>query len=350
MSKLRALKYLTFALLPISVSISFLFHGGWTLSAVVFAFILVPTIELFIKPRSTNLSDAEKELIANDKIYDVLVFSVLPVQLLFLFWFLICIQEIDLTWMEIFGRISAMGLICGVFGINVAHELGHRSSSLAKWCSLTLLLSSLYMHFRIEHNRGHHKKVATLDDPATARFGEGIYRFWLRSIVMSYVSAWSIQLSELKRSNSPFLSLKNEMLCYQVAHLLLLLVVYSWGSWVLVGYFASAALLGILLLETVNYIEHYGMLRERKGEFRYENVLPAHSWNSDHVMGRLMLFELTRHSDHHHNSKKKYQSLDSRSDAPAMPTGYPGMMVIALIPPLWFWIMHKRIKSIPQGD
>lgn len=329
-----------------SAAISFEFHGAWTYSAIIFGFAIVPVIELLVRPQSENLSNAEKELVSKDWLYDVLVFTVVPMQLAFLVWFLVAVREPGLSGAETWGRITAMGMMCGVFGINVAHELGHRQGRFAKWNSLLLLLSSLYMHFYIEHNKGHHKKVATPEDPATARFGENIYVFWIRTIVTSYISAWKIQTVELNRANRNFLHSQNEMLWFHLIQGALLVGIYLLGGWWLVLYFALAAFLGILLLETVNYIEHYGLLRRLVNANRYENVLPIHSWNSDHVMGRLMLFELTRHSDHHHNSQKKYQALDSRTDAPQLPTGYPGMMVLSLVPPLWFAVMNKRASHL----
>ena len=114
--------------------------------------------------------------------------------------------------------------------------------------------------------------------------------------------------------------------------------------------FVASAVYGFLLLETVNYIEHYG-LRRKKNEFgAWEKTLPIHSWNSNHAFGRILLFELTRHSDHHYIANRPYQTLRHFDESPQMPTGYPGMMVISLIPPLWFYIMGKEIKKLKARD
>lgn len=141
------------------------------------------------------------------------------------------------------------------------------------------------------------------------------------------------------------MELKNEMVQAHIIQMGLLLLIYFVFGLEVLGYFLTAATMGILLLETVNYIEHYGLSRKRIGEGKYERAMPAHSWNSNHVIGRLMLFELSRHSDHHYLASRKYQLLKHYEDAPQMPTGYPGMMLLSLIPPTWFWVMNKKVKS-----
>jgi len=254
----------------------------------------------------------------------------------------------DLDWMTIVGRVSAMGLMCGSFGINVAHELGHRSTKREQWMAKALLLTSMYMHFIIEHNRGHHRHVATPDDPATARKNEWLHTFLVRSVVYSYISAWKIELNSLKRKNIHPLSLKNEMfrfLMIQIGFLVAIAVVFSPTSML---YFATAAGIGIFLLETVNYVEHYGLVRNEVSPGKYERTMPHHSWNSDHILGRLMLFELSRHSDHHFVASKKYQVLEHHEDSPQMPTGYPGMIVLACFPPLWFLVMNPKVDHWSQ--
>ncbi len=240
------------------------------------------------------------------------------------------------------GRITAMGMLCGVMGINVAHELGHRKRKYEQQMSKLLLLTSLYMHFFIEHNRGHHKHVSTAEDPSSARLGESLYAFWIRSVVLSYLSAWKLEAGRLRKKGQRTFSIHNEMLQFQVIQLTFLLVVGYVYGWAVMLYYVLAAIMGFLLLETVNYIEHYGLSRN-KTDRGYERVMPAHSWNSDHLVGRIMLFELSRHSDHHYIASRKYQVLRHMNDSPQMPTGYPGMMLMATVPPLWFYVMDSRI-------
>jgi alkane 1-monooxygenase len=200
------------------------------------------------------------------------------------------------------------------------------------------------MHFFIEHNRGHHKNVSTDEDPASSRLGETVYSFYFRSIWGGWISAWHLEAEKLRKNQQPFWSVHNEMLRFQILQLSLLVFIYLiFGTQALI-YFIGSATIGFLLLETVNYIEHYGLRRKKKDNV-YERTLPIHSWNSNHPIGRLVLLELSRHSDHHFIANRKYQTLRHFDESPQMPTGYPGMMLLALASPLWFWVMHKRIEK-----
>ncbi|MEM6344261.1 MAG: alkane 1-monooxygenase [Bacteroidota bacterium] len=343
--RISALKYLTTISLPICLAIAFMWRGWWSWLPLAYAFGMIPLLELFLNPRTENMDAAEEAVAKADPFYDWLVYIMVGIQYLALFTFLWVVTNVPLTLMEGVGLVFGMGLMCGVFGINVGHELGHRTKKHEKVLAKLALLTSLYMHFFIEHNRGHHKRVATEEDPATARYGELVYTFWARSIFYSYLSAWKLESVRLKRKKLPLISWHNEMIRFQVFQLALLLGIGLVFGWLAVVYFLPAALIGILLLETVNYIEHYGLERERKDE-RYERVRPHHSWNSDHVLGRLLLFELSRHSDHHFQASRKYQILRHYDTAPQMPTGYPGMMVMALMPPIWFKVMHRKLAAI----
>ena len=203
------------------------------------------------------------------------------------------------------------------------------------------------MHFFIEHNRGHHKNVSTDADPASSRLGETVYAFYFRTIWGSWMSAWHLEAEKLKRNNLPFWSTKNEMLRFQVIQLVLLISIGLVFGGTTLLFFIVGSLIGILLLETVNYIEHYGLRRKKNGD-KYERTLPIHSWNSNHPLGRLILLELSRHSDHHYMASRKYQILRHFDESPQMPTGYPGMLLLSLFPPLWFKLMHRRIDAYRQ--
>jgi alkane 1-monooxygenase len=344
MGRVSALKYLFVFTLPILVYVAFQSRGWLTFLPMMEAFVLIPILELLFKPNSENLSSEEEEIKKKDWFYDLLIYLIVPVQFAFLWMFLQVIDDPGLFWWERVGRITAMGLMCGVIGINVAHELGHRKQGYEQWMAKLLLMTSLYMHFFIEHNRGHHRHVSTPEDPSSARLGESLYRFWWRSVTMAYRSAWNLEFERLKKKGKPKLSLHNEMLQFQIIQLVLLIAIGAYFSWLVMGYFIAAATMGFLLLETVNYIEHYGLQRSKKGN-NYERVMPHHSWNSDHIIGRLMLFELSRHSDHHFIASRKYQILRHIDDTPQMPTGYPGMMLLATFPPLWFTVMNKRLEN-----
>ncbi|CAN5403926.1 alkane 1-monooxygenase [soil metagenome] len=340
----RALKYLIAFTAPMTVWIAFRSHGWLTFLPVIYAFLVIPFLELFFKPSAKNLSDAEVEVAANDPLYDLVLYLSLPVLYYLLWLFLHKVAKGGYTTTDLVGYTLSMGLMCGIFGINVAHELGHRKSWFAKTIAKTQLLSSLYMHFFIEHNRGHHKRVGTREDPASARMGESIYKFWIRTVWFSYWSAWMLEKKRLKKAGHHFFSVYNEMIIYHLLELTLLWSVYKAFGGLATMCFLGAALMGILLLETVNYIEHYGLMRKQNAEGNYEKVMHYHSWNSDHVIGRLMLFELSRHSDHHYKASKPFQLLRHFESSPQMPTGYPGMMLLTLFPPIWFYVMKREFK------
>jgi alkane 1-monooxygenase len=343
--KTRALKYASPLIVFVMAYFAFTYRGLWVFIPVIYAFLFIPLVELFIKPDAGNLSKAEEEMVKNDGIYDAWLYIIVAFQYIALFYFLQSMRDERLVWYEITGRILTMGLLCGVFGINVAHELGHRIKPYEQVMAKMLLLTSLYMHFFTEHNKGHHKRVATPEDPSSARYNEPVYLFYFRTVILSYSSAWHIANEEVKKKGLPVLHLKNEMLQFQIIQLAFVgLIVFLFG-WMITLYFIMAAITGFLLLETVNYIEHYGLQRKQTGDGKYERAMPEHSWNSDHVLGRLMLFELSRHSDHHYLASRKYQILRHHDEAPQMPAGYPGMMLLSLLPPAWFYVMNKRIKE-----
>jgi alkane 1-monooxygenase len=345
---IRAFKYLSPLVIYIGAFWSFSIMGWQIWLPMIWAWVIIPLAELFIKPVPANMDAAEEELAKKDRTYDVLLYLIVILQYSLLIKFLIAMKEDVMTWQDVAGRIAVMGLLCGTFGINVGHELGHRVNKLEQTLAKALLLTSLYMHFFTEHNKGHHKRVATPEDPSSARYGEPVYTFYFRTIIFSYLSAWHIANDELKKKGKPVLSLQNEMIQFHLIQIAFVAIIFFLFSWLITLYFLAAALIGILLLETVNYIEHYGLQRKSTGDGKYERAMPEHSWNSDHVIGRLMLFELSRHSDHHYLASRKYQVLRHHDNAPQMPTGYPGMMILSLVPPAWFYIMNRRIKSLQK--
>lgn len=346
-----ASSYLLVFVLPVSAFFSFLAGYPFTFIPVLYAFVLIPMLELILRPDRTNLESQEEELAGQNPVYDWFLYLQLPLQYVNLLLFLkVCTAAGD--GVTLFSMILLMGLLCGVIGINVAHELGHRSSRTEQFLAKSLLLSSLYMHFFIEHNRGHHKRVATHEDPASARYGESIYAFWGRSLWYSYISAWHLEKQRLQKQGLFFWSIYNEMIIYHLLQAALLIAVYLVFGLKVMLCFMAAALIGSVLLESVNYIEHYGLSRQKREDGSYAKTLQCHSWNSDHVIGRLVLFELSRHSDHHHKASKKYQTLRHWDESPQMPTGYPGMIILALFPPLWFRVIHpildREMQRMPE--
>lgn len=343
---MKALKYLSILLLPITVYISFTTTGWITYLPLMVFFGLVPAMELLFNPDKENFSKEQEQSEKENNLYTYILYAMVPIQLVFLFYFFLVIQEPEIAFTDLVGRITAMGLMCGVIGINVGHELGHRNNRLDEFWGEILLLTSLNTHFLPYHNGGHHFNVATPKDAATARKNELLYIFWIRSHFTSYIQAWQIENKRMKDSEKNWLHIQNRMIIYTLANLILLGTIFFFYGWFGLVAFLGAAVFGILLLETVNYIEHYGLLRNKNEYGRYERVKRTHSWNSDHVVGKIMLFNLSRHSDHHYNGSKHYQLLKSLPESPQMPTGYPGMMLLSLFPPLWFKLMNKKIQNL----
>ncbi|MEO7309738.1 MAG: alkane 1-monooxygenase [Chitinophagaceae bacterium] len=344
--KWKAFKYLLPMVIYVGSWFSFRATGILVWIPLIYSFILIPVLELFITASNKNLDEAEETIARQDPIYDYFLYLIFPLQYMALFFFLQAMQAPEMNLADRIGHIMVMGLLCGSFGINVAHELGHRGSKAEQFLAKGLLLTSLYMHFFIEHNKGHHKNVATPADPSSARVGEPLYAFWFRSVAGVYAGAWRIANDDLRKKGLPAVHWKNEMLQFQLVQITCCTIIALVFGWAVLGYFLLAAAMGFLLLETVNYIEHYGLTRTASAAGKYERASPHHSWNSNHIIGRLTLFELSRHSDHHYLASRKYQVLRHHHDAPQLPTGYPGSMLMAAVPPLWFWVMDKRVKEL----
>ena len=342
---MREVKYSFGLIVPVIVFISLYLNGWWSYFAPVFAFGLIPFLELILPQSEKNMTKEEEKVVKNQAFYDWIVYLNVPFQFGLLVYFLFIISGGGLELYEIIGKTIAMGLACGVLGINVAHELGHRHKRSEQMMSKSLLLTSLYMHFFIEHNRGHHKNIATRLDPATSRHGEHLYAFFVRSVGGGYLSAWHLENQRLRKAGVPVLSWQNEMIRYQFIQGIFVAAIFLIFGWVAGLAFITAAVFGFLLLETVNYIEHYGLERKEIQDGVFEKTQPWHSWNSNHPLGRILLYELTRHSDHHFHAGRKYQVLRHFDESPQMPTGYPGMMLTALVPPLWFHIMHRHMSA-----
>lgn len=343
---MKSLKFLTVLLLPISVYFSFTLNGWYPYLPLIVFFGLVPVLEFLFKPTIENYTKEQEKIEKENKMYTYILYLMIPIQIYFLYFFFEVIQESNLSTADLIGRTIGMGLMCGILGINIGHELGHRNNRFDEFLGEILLLSSLNTHFLPYHNAGHHFNVATPNDAATARYNEPVYTFFIRSHFSSYKQAWQLENKRLKLSDRSWFHIQNRMLIYTILNIVLLSsIFYFYGQFVLIC-FIIASVIGILLLESVNYIEHYGLLRRQQESGRYEKVKRIHSWNSDHVIGKLMLFNLSRHSDHHYNGSKHYQILKSVPESPQMPTGYPGMVILALIPPLWFLLMNKKIQEL----
>lgn len=341
----RDAKYLIAYLLPLSAYAAVFFGGIWSFAAIYLGFVLIPAVELFVPHSPENHPEEAEAARSRARLFDYLLYLNLPLVYGLVAYYLYTLSEGGLAGYEITGMTCSVGLIIGTAGINVAHELGHRSNYTERLLAKALLLPALYNHFIIEHNLGHHKHVATPRDPASSRRGETVYAFWFRSVAGGYLGAWRLEAERLKRAGKPVLSLENEMIRFTLLQLVYLAGVGLWMGWAMVPYALAIAVFGFLMLESVNYIEHYGLERKRLPNGRYERVGPQHSWNSDHELGRIFLYELTRHSDHHYKASRKYQILRHQQESPQLPTGYPGAILLSLVPPLWFRVMDRRIDQ-----
>lgn len=243
------------------------------------------------------------------------------------------------------GLVWTVGIISGL-AINTGHELGHKKTALERWFAKVVLAMPAYGHFFIEHNKGHHRDVATPEDPASSMLGEGFYRFaFTREIPRTAQRAWRIERDRLQRIGKSPWTLDNEILQSLLITVVLYAGIIAAFGWMAAPFLLVQAFLGYLLLSQANYIEHYGLCRQRGADGRYERPRPEHSWNTNHILSNLVLFHLQRHSDHHANPTRRFQALRHFDGLPRLPSGYPGMFMLALVPPLWRAVMDERVAA-----
>lgn len=337
------MKYLLAYSIPIVGVLGIYFGGIWSYSVLLFAFVILPFLELLLPVDEKNYTEVEVSNRLKNILFDVLLYLNVPIVFGSIVFTLYKITHVDLSLYEIIGMTISLGVILGTNGINVAHELGHRANLLERILGKILLIPSHYTHFFIEHNHGHHLHVSTPEDPSTAKYNQNLYAFWHQTVTGTYTKAWQIQKKLNQVENRSWYSVKSDMFWFTIIQISYLLLIYFFFR--NIGFIVAllAGIVGFLLLETINYIEHYGLKRNQLASGRFERVSEKHSWNSNHVLGRIMLYELTRHSDHHYKSQKKYQILEYHDISPQMPYGYPTSMVLSFFPPLWFAVMNKRI-------
>ncbi|NNE15416.1 MAG: alkane 1-monooxygenase [Saprospiraceae bacterium] len=337
----KDIKYLAAFIIPFLVFLGLYYSGIYSFAAFIFAFVIIPLVEPFFLSSEQNLNPEAKVSKRSSFFFDFLLILNLPLIAAALFILGQKINSGSLSNLEIIGYVLSFGTFLGACGINVAHELGHKENKFYKLLSVALLLPSFYTHFIIEHNRGHHKNVGTPKDPASAKKGDLIYSFWVRSIIGSYINAWKLEHQRIRSKKFGFIY--NAMIWFTIMQIIYALSLnYFIGTKGLL-IFLLIAIISVIFLESINYIEHYGLRRQLLESGRYERVMPKHSWNSNHYFGRIVLYELTRHSDHHYLANKKYQILDHHDDSPQLPFGYPAAMIISLIPPLWFKFIHPHL-------
>jgi len=347
-------------------SLAFLGYGGWLLTGAgawfwigpVVILVIVPAIDLVAGLDRSNPPDDVIEALENDRYYRWITYLFLPIQyaaFLGACYLLVRgdpVTGVDLATWERIGLAVSIGCIGGI-GINTAHELGHKKESHERWLSKIALAPVCYGHFYIEHNRGHHVRVATPEDPASSRLGESFYQFWPRTVLGSLRSAWRLERRRYARKQQHPFRIGNDVLNAWLMTVVLWGALVAWLGVGLLPYLVVQAVVGFSLLEVVNYMEHYGMLRQKVGQGerqRYERVDPSHSWNSNNIATNVLLYHLQRHSDHHANPTRRYQALRDFQESPVLPTGYAGMIVLALVPAVWRRVMDPRVVAHFGGD
>jgi alkane 1-monooxygenase len=313
-------------------------------------FVLLPTLDMVFGATDDNPPEEEFSRLDADLYYRWVTYMFLPLQyagIAFACWVW---ATWDLAWYSDLGLALSVGVVSGV-AINTAHELGHKRENLERWLSKVALASAAYGHFYVEHNRGHHVRVATPEDPASSRLGESFWAFLPRTVWGSLRSAWHLENKRLSKKSAWLERVKDhEIVVAWAMTVVLFVAVVAIFGWAVLPWMVLQAVVGFCLLEVVNYLEHYGLLRQKRDDGRYERTDPRHSWNANHTVSNLLLYQLQRHSDHHANPTRRYQTLRHFEESPQLPSGYGTMIVVALFPPLWRAIMDKRVIAHYEGD
>ncbi|WP_066585432.1 alkane 1-monooxygenase [Corynebacterium provencense] len=326
----------------------FFVHATWFLGPVA-VFILIPIGDFVLGRDGENAPEEFVPQLEETKYYRIISYLYFPIMLASIV--LCCWQWTygGLTWYDKLGLAWSMGMTSGI-GIVAAHELGHKKGSFERWLGKIVLAIPAYGHFYVEHNKGHHVKVATPEDPVSSRMGENVYSYLVRSIPRQIPRAWNVEKKRLARAGKSQFNLDNDVLnAWLITVLIWGVLLVTFGVGVL-PYMIIQAVIGIALLEFVNYLEHYGLLRRKLEDGRYERCSPEHSWNSDNLTTNIFLYQLQRHSDHHANPTRRYQSLRSDVFAPELPAGYATMIATAAIPPLWTRVMDRRLMQYYNYD
>ncbi|MCW2585367.1 MAG: Alkane 1-monooxygenase [Frankiales bacterium] len=314
-----------------------------------FAFVLLPLLDSVVGADRANPPEDAVPLLEQDRYYRWCTYLYLPLQYVSLVIACWLWTSGDLSAVDKLGLAVTIGVVSGI-AINTAHELGHKKDELERWLSKVALAQSGYGHFYLEHNRGHHVRVATPEDPASSRLGESFWAFWPRTVLGSLRSAWELERAAAAREGRALWSVRNDVLNAWAMTVVLWAVLLVVFGPTIAPYLVVQAVFGFSLLEVVNYLEHYGLLRQKLESGRYERTAPRHSWNSNNTASNVLLYHLQRHSDHHANPMRRFQSLRHMDEAPQLPSGYGTMIVLAYCTPLWRKVMDPRVVAHYGGD
>ncbi|SHI66853.1 alkane 1-monooxygenase [Desulfatibacillum alkenivorans DSM 16219] len=333
-------------LVPLGAVISY-FNGGYHLLIPPLAvFVLLPLFDYVFGLNVYNPDPGEEKILELDRRYRWITFAAVPVQVGLVFWGAWAFTHGSLNWWDRLVFAYGVGLSSGIMGINLSHELIHKvNNRVEPLLGRIMLWTVLYSHWAVEHVAGHHRYVATPEDPATARFGESFWQFLPRTVIGGMESAWRIESEMVESRGGNKYGWDNRILRYFTAQGILIAFMAYWLGLPGVIFLLIQAATAVLLLELVNYVEHYGLVREQNSDGSYEEVKPHHSWNSAHRVTNYFLFNLQRHSDHHYRPNRRYQILRHWEDAPQLPSGYAGMLVLAYFPPIWRKFMDHRVPQ-----
>ena len=324
-------------------------NEAWLLLPLLLNYVLGPILDWLTGEDTNNPPEQVVMQLDRDRYYRWLTYLVVPMHYVSLFGIAWYAATQSLSWWGFLGLAAMAGLVAGL-AINTGHELGHKNSRIEKWLAKIVLAVPAYGHFSIEHNRGHHMNVSTPEDVASSRMGESIYSFATREMPGAFLEAWAIEKQRLASRGKSAWHPNNQILHSYALTLLITISLVALFGWVMIPFLLIHHLLAWFQLTSANYVEHYGLLRQRNADGKYERCAPHHSWNSNHVYSNLVLFHLERHSDHHANPLRRYQSLRHFDSAPQLPSGYFGVYLLAYVPWLWFKVMDKRLMALPHID
>ncbi len=316
---------------------------------VVFFYVVAPMLDWLLGEDRSNPPESAVPALDADRYYRWITYLLAPLlwaAFIFSAWF---VARHDLPWHALLAMVFITGSVGG-FCINLGHELGHKNTQLERWLAKLVLAPTFYGHFYTEHNRGHHRDVATPADPASSRMGETIYSFVLREMPGAFKRAWKLESDRLQREGKSAWSLQNDILQPALITLALWASLVLWLGVGILPFLIVASFWANFQLTSANYIEHYGLLRQERAPGKYEICQPHHSWNSNHIFSNWALFHLQRHSDHHAHPLRRYQSLRHFENLPSLPSGYFGMFTVAYIPPLWRYVMDERLLAVVGRD
>ncbi|KWE84148.1 alkane 1-monooxygenase [Burkholderia ubonensis] len=339
---------ITLPILAAQLALSTGIHVFWWFGPL-FAFGVIPILDTLIGDDRDNPPENVVPRLEKDRYYRLIVYLATLVEYVAFFVGAWIVGTHTLAWYDYVGFALSVGAATGI-SINTAHELGHKTSRFERRLAKITLAPVAYGHFFVEHNRGHHVRVATADDPASARYGESFWAFLPRTVTGSIRSAWHLERTRLARLGKSPWTWRNEVLHAWAMTVVVWGIAIALAGKVVIPFLLIQAVYGASLLEVVNYVEHYGLGRMKLPNGRYERCTPQHSWNSNHVVTNLFLYQLQRHADHHANPTRSYQALRHFDDAPQLPAGYATMILLAYVPPLWYRVMNPRVVAHYGGN